>query len=93
MLTYCSRCQCGAEIGVWKVVPLAASPISVQSSALPDGPDNAQNNWTGDPALAVPEGTQLGTAATRVQVTVLQLLVRLIVTNPPVGPIRAVPTV
>ena len=74
------------------MVPLAASPISVQSSDLPDGPDNAQNNWTGDPGLAEPEGAQLGVVVP-LQVTVLQLLVMLIVTNPPIGPRGAVPTV
>jgi hypothetical protein len=73
-------------------VPLAASPISVQSSDLPDGPDNAQNNWTGDPGLAEPLTAQLGTVVP-VQVTVLQLLVRLIVTNPPAVPTGALPTV
>jgi hypothetical protein len=87
-----SRAQGAAEIGVWKVVPLAASPISVQSSVLPAGPDNAQNNSTGDPELAVPVGAQLG-AMVPVQVTVWQLLVRLIVTNPAVVPMSAVPTV
>ena len=74
------------------MVPLAASPISVQSSDLPDGPDNAQNSSTGDPGLAAPVASQLGTVVP-VQVTVLQLLVRLIVTNPATAPMGAVPTV
>jgi hypothetical protein len=69
-------------------VPLAASPISVQSSDLPEGPDNAQNNW----GLAEPLTAQLGTVVP-VQVTVLQLLVILIVTNPPAVPTGALPTV
>jgi hypothetical protein len=67
-----SRAQCAAEIGVWKVVPLAASPISVQSSVLPAGPDNAQNNCTGDPGAADPDGAQLG-AVVPVQVYRLRL--------------------
>ena len=73
-------------------MPLAASPISVQSIDLPEGPDSAQNNCTGDPGLADPLAAQLGTTLP-LQVTVLQLLVRLIVTNPWVAPIGAVPTV
>jgi hypothetical protein len=83
-----SRDQCAAEIGVWKVVPLAASPIDVQSRVLPATPDNAQNNSTGDPGLAVPDGAHAGVVVP-VQVTVLQLLVRWIVTNPSVVPMSA----
>ena len=78
-------------MGVWKVVPLAASPISVQSSVLPAGPDKAQNNCTGDPGAAEPVGAQLGVVVP-VQVIVWQLLVRLIVTNPLVEPRSAVLT-
>jgi len=74
------------------VVPLAASPISVQSSDLPDGPDSAQKSSTGDPGLATPVGAQLGTVVP-VQVTVLQLLVKLSVTNPAATPMGAEPTV
>jgi hypothetical protein len=60
-----------ALIGVWKVVPLAASPISVQTIDLPDGPDSAQNHCVGELALGVP-AVQVG-AVVPVHVTLAQV--------------------